>query len=167
MGRDVGTACGFLGTGVASAAMSITDGPQGRGCYGFCQGARVRLIWLFIQLLINLFPRASAAESGEGLGQRPKAPLGFGWFGVSKRLLFDAAGSNGFLLQRILLSAEGANVRLHSFTQFDHSCQEEERAAQSTYRGFLPSHGSELAPFQSFLVLNQNLLPPFRVTLPP
>jgi hypothetical protein len=96
------------------------------------------------------------------LGQRPKAPCKFGLCCLVERFLFSAEGVNGFpTAQSAIRGRSQLFVGFNSFSQFDHSCQEEERAAQSNYRSvFHPSRWPELAPFQSFIVKIKSKFPP-------
>ena len=83
------------------------------------------------------------------------------WFGFEAFPLHGCRRSWLFL-QRSLLSAEECQlfVGFNSFSQFDHSCQEEERAAQSNYRSvFTPAGGPSLRRSKVFsLKLNLNFL---------
>ena len=122
-----------------SAAPAGADSPFCDGTGGSCH----RLLWvlsrrrvvLFYWLIMCLFPPSLRGGERRGLGQSPKAACKFGSCCLVERFLFRL---QAFMVFPTAQSAIRGRCQLfvgcNSFSQFDHSCQEEERAAQSNYR---------------------------------
>ena len=103
-------------------------------------------VWSVV--LTDLFP--SSLRGGERQGLRVQLSNLVDLL-LERLLFFWLQRWIGFLLQRILLSAEGRQKFFRdSFSQCDHSCQWKRNEQLNLVIGrFLPSLGPELAPFQS------------------
>lgn len=115
------------------------------------------MCFLFYWLIMYLFPRASAAESGGVWGSAPKGALQKLVCGVLKNVSSSGCRHSWFFLQRSLLSAEGAKYLLSPIPSRNLTIRVRKRNEQlNLIIGvcFHPSRWPELAPFQSFLLYN-------------
>ena len=96
--------------------------------------SRRACVFLFYWLIIHLFPRASAAASGGVWGSAPRRLVKL-VCDVLKNVSSSGCRHSWFpTAQSAIRGRCQLFVGFNSFSQFDHSCQEEERAAQSNYR---------------------------------